>query len=171
MMGKQLKQPLNQQQGMALVISLLLLVAITLLAVSTMRSTTMQERMASNLNDRELAKQVVENTIRQAATLFPPPAGSAWYTATLPAPAAGTPDVWQNPAAWANAGVVAINIGGQNFTGQYLVENMGFWVNPLTPNCKVKDDPLCESQTYRITARTTPTAGRASVILQAIWRM
>jgi type IV pilus assembly protein PilX len=160
-----------KQRGMALVISLLLLVAITLLAVSSMRSTTMQERMASNLNDRELAKQVVENTIRQAATLFPPPAGSAWYTATLPAPAAGTPDVWQNPAAWNNAGVVAINIGGQNFTGQYLVENMGFWVNPLTPNCKVKDDPLCESQTYRITARTTPTAGRASVILQAIWRM
>ena len=171
MMGKQLKQSLKPQQGMALVISLLLLVAITLLAVSTMRNTTMQERMASNLNDRELAKQVVESTIREAATLFPPPPGSAWYTATLPVPTAGTPDVWQNPAAWGNAGVVAINIGGQDFTGQYLVENMGFWVNPRTPNCKPKDDQLCESQTYRITARTTPTAGRASVILQAIWRM
>lgn len=167
MMDKQVKR----QQGMALVISLLLLVAITLMAISTMRSTTMQERMASNLNDREIAKQVVENTIRQAATLFPPAPGSAWYTDTLPAPAVGTPDLWQNPAAWGNAGEVVIMIGGQNYTGQYLVENMGFWVNPLTPNCKVKDDPLCESQTYRITARTTPTAGRASVILQAIWRM
>jgi len=171
MMGKQQKQPQKSQQGMALVISLLLLVAITLLAVSTMRSTTMQERMASNLNDRELAKQVVESTIRQAATLFPPAPGSAWYTATLPVPAADTADVWQTPAAWDNAGVVDMTIGGQNFSGQFLVENMGFWVNPRTPNCKVKDDPLCESQTYRITARTTPTAGRASVILQAIWRM
>lgn len=160
-----------KQQGMALVVSLLLLVAITLLAVSTMRSTTMQERMASNLNDRELAKQVAESTVRDAASQLPPIAGSLWYTATLPVPTAGNPDIWQNPAAWANAGVTVINIDGVNYTGQFLVENMGFWVNPDTPSCKVKDDPLCESQTYRVTARTTPTAGRASVILQAIWRM
>lgn len=166
-----MKHQPKPQRGMALVISLLLLVAITLLAVSTMRSTTMQERMASNLNDRELAKQVAESTIRQAGTLLPPVAGSAWYTAVLPAPVAGTADIWQNPAAWANAGAIVVTINGVNYTGQYLVENMGFWVNRNTPNCKVKDDPLCESQTYRITARTTPTAGRASVILQAIWRL
>lgn len=164
------QQPMRQQ-GMALVISLLLLVAITLLAVSTMRSTTMQERMASNLNDRELAKQVAESTIRQAGLLLPPAAGSAWFTAALPAPVAGAADIWQNPAAWANAGEIVVRIDGVDYTGQYLVENMGFWVNRNTPNCKVKDDPLCESQTYRITTRTTPTAGRASVTLQAIWRL
>ena len=161
----------QQQRGIALVLSLLMLVAITLLAVSAMRGTTLQEKMAANFNDREIAKQVVESTIRQAGALLPPAAGSAWFTATLPAPAAGAPDLWQNPAAWNNAAAIVVNVDGVNYTGQYLVENMGFWVNPLTPNCKVKDDPLCESQTYRITARTTPTAGRASVILQAIWRM
>ncbi|MBU1439020.1 MAG: PilX protein [Gammaproteobacteria bacterium] len=166
-----MKQQPMRQRGMALVISLLLLVAITLLAVSTMRSTTMQERMASNLNDRELAKQVAESTIRQAGLLLPPVAGSAWFTAALPAPAVGTADLWQNPASWANAGAIVVRIDGVDYTGQYLVENMGFWVNRNTPNCKVKDDPLCESQTYRITARTAPTAGRASVILQAIWRL
>ena len=158
-------------RGMALVVSLLLLVAITLLAVSTMRSTTMQERMASNLNDRELAKQVVESTIRQAAGQLPPAAGAAWYTPTLPVPVAGTPDIWQTPAAWANAGVIVVTIDGVNYTGQFLVENVGSWVNRDTPSCKAKDDPQCESQTYRVTARTTPTAGRASVILQAIWRL
>lgn len=161
----------SKQRGMALVISLLLLVAITLLAVSTMRSTTMQERMASNLNDRELAKQVAESTVRDAGSQLPPVAGSLWYTDALPVPAAGAPDIWQNPAAWVNAGVTVITVNSVTYTGQFLVENMGFWVNPETPNCKVKDDPLCESQTYRVTVRTTPTAGRASVILQAIWRM
>jgi len=160
-----------KQQGMALVISLLLLVAITLLAVSTMRSTTMQERMAANLNDRELAKQIAESTVRDAGSQLPPLPGSLWYTDALPTPAVGQPDQWQDPAAWVNAGVTVVNINGIAYTGQFLVENMGFWVNPETPNCKVKDDPLCESQTYRVTVRTTPTAGRASVILQAIWRM
>ncbi|MFN6263834.1 MAG: PilX N-terminal domain-containing pilus assembly protein, partial [Chromatiaceae bacterium] len=43
----------QQQRGIALVLSLLMLVAITLLAVSAMRGTTLQEKMASNLNDRE----------------------------------------------------------------------------------------------------------------------
>jgi type IV pilus assembly protein PilX len=160
-----------KQQGMALVISLLLLVAITLLAVSSMRSTTMQERMAANLNDRELAKQVAETTVRAAGAQLPPLPGSLWYTDALPVPVEGDPDLWQDPAAWVNAGVTVVNINNVNYTGQFLVENMGFWVNPDTPNCKVKDDPLCESQTYRVTVRTTPTAGRASVILQAIWRM
>ena len=160
-----------KQRGMALVISLLLLVAITLLAVSSMRSTTLQERMASNLNDRELAKQVVESTIRQAATQLPPAPGVAWYTQNVPNPALGTPDLWQTPAAWANAGAIVVNVDGVNYTGQFLVENVGSWVNRETPNCKAKDDPLCESQTYRVTARTLPTPGRASVILQAIWRI
>jgi type IV pilus assembly protein PilX len=160
-----------RQRGMALVISLLLLVAITLLAVSTMRSTTLQERMAANLNDRELAKQVVESTIRQAATQLPPAGGEAWYSDNLPEPEIGIPDVWQVPAIWNNAGEIVVTVDGVNYTGQFLVENVGSWVNRDTPSCKAKDDPTCESQTYRVTARTAPTPGRASVILQAIWRM
>ncbi|MFN6969683.1 MAG: PilX N-terminal domain-containing pilus assembly protein [Rheinheimera sp.] len=160
-----------KQQGMALVISLLLLIAITLLAVSAMRSTTLQERMAANLNDREIMKQVTESTIRQAAVQLPPIPGSLWYTDALPTPAVGEPDLWQDPDAWIDAGQTVVRINNVDYTGQFIVENMGFWVNPDTPNCKVKDDPLCESQTYRITARITPTAGRASVTLQAIWRM
>ena len=73
-----MKHTISQSRGMALVVSLLLLVAMTLLAVSAMRSTTLQEKMAANFNDREIAKQVAEATVRQVGTtLLPPQPGAA----------------------------------------------------------------------------------------------
>lgn len=161
-----------KQQGMALIVSLLLLVAITLLAVSAMRSTTLQEKMAANFNDREIAKQVAESTVRQVgAALLPPPAGSVWYRAALPAPVAGVPDMWQDPAAWANRGTIGVVVNGTNYVGEFMVENLGEWKDPQQPTCTKKVDPMCERQTYRVTTRTAPVAGRASVTIQAIWRM
>ena len=157
---------------MALIVSLLLLVAITLLAVSAMRSTTLQEKMAANFNDREIAKQVAEATVRQVGnTLLPPAAGTVWYRAALPNPTVGVPDLWQDPVAWANRGTIGIMINGTNYVGEFMVENLGEWKDPQRPKCTKKVDQMCERQTYRVTTRTAPVAGRASVTIQAIWRM
>lgn len=161
----------QQQRGIALVLSLLMLVAITLLAVSAMRGTTLQEKMASNLNDREIAKQVAEATLRQVSTLLPPAAGSAWFNAPIPAPVQGTADRWNNAAIWDNAGTVAVAVNGVSYNGQFLVENMGFWTSRQDPTCKPKENPLCERQTYRITVRNQPQAGRAAVVVQVVWRI
>ena len=161
----------SNARGMALIISLLLLVAITLLAVSAMRSTTLQEKMASNFNDREIAKQVAEATVRQVGnTLLPPPAGAVWFRAATPAPVEGQPDPWQDPAIWANRGNIAIAVNGTNYAGEFMVENLGEWPHPERPNCVQRVDPMCKRLTYRITSRTAPVAGRASVTIQAIWR-
>jgi type IV pilus assembly protein PilX len=162
---------LKQQRGVALVLSLLLLVAITLLAVSAMRGTTLQEKMAANLNDREVAKQVVEATLRQVSTLLPPAAGSAWFNLPVPAPVQNTADRWNNPALWINAGTVAVMVNGVRYNGQFLVENMGVWSSRQDPACKPKENPLCERQTYRITVRNQPVNGRAAVVVQVVWRI
>ncbi len=161
----------QQQSGLALVVSLLMLVAITLLAVSAIRGTTLQEKMASNLNDREVAKQVTEATLRQVSTLLPPAAGSAWFTAPIPTPVQNTPDSWNNPLIWANAGNFAVTVNGVSYNGQFLVENMGFWTSRQDPACKPKENPLCERQTYRITVRNEPVSGRAAVVVQVVWRI
>ena len=161
---------LSKSRGVALVISLLLLVAITLLAISAIRNTTMQERMAANLSDREVAKQVAEASINFAATQLNVANGTAWYTPALPVPANGTADQWNNPIFWANAGQRVVTINGVNFTGQFIVENLGLWASRQDPTCKQKENPLCERQTYRITARNQPIAGRSSVMLQVVWR-
>ena len=56
------------QHGVALVVSLVLLVVVTLLGLSGMRTTALQERMSANLYDRSLALQAAESALLAAET-------------------------------------------------------------------------------------------------------
>ncbi|TGG91083.1 hypothetical protein E4656_16960 [Natronospirillum operosum] len=55
----------SQQQGAALLVALVLLVAVTLLGVSAMQGTILQERMSANQRDVEEAFNVAENAMRR----------------------------------------------------------------------------------------------------------
>jgi type IV pilus assembly protein PilX len=54
------------QRGMALIMGLVLLMVITLLSLAGMRGITMQERMSSNMRDRNLGLQAAESALREA---------------------------------------------------------------------------------------------------------
>lgn len=54
----------KSQQGAALIVSLLLLLVMTILAISASQMTRMQERMAANTRDRDLALQSTEAGLR-----------------------------------------------------------------------------------------------------------
>jgi len=161
----------QRQRGITLVLSLLVLVTITLLAVSAMRSTTLQEKMAANLVDREVSRQVVEATLQRASSLLPPAAGSSWFLNNLPAPVQNTADAWRNSTLWQNAGTLNVSVNGVTYTGQFLVENLGLWTSRQDPTCKPRENPLCERQTYRITVRNQPVQGRAATVVQVVWRI
>lgn len=60
----------NKQQGFILIISLILLVAVTILVVNGMRSTTMNEKMSGNYMDRNRAYQAAEQALRQGSALL-----------------------------------------------------------------------------------------------------
>lgn len=57
---------ITRQRGAALVISLLLLLVMTLLGLGASQSTRLQERMAGNQRDQELALQAAEAALRYA---------------------------------------------------------------------------------------------------------
>lgn len=59
----------NSQRGIALIVALLLLILITLVGLAAVRGTIMQQKMASNLYDREVGFQSAEAAIRAAADL------------------------------------------------------------------------------------------------------
>jgi len=65
-----MKQTITQtkphQKGSALLVSLIILVVMTLLGLSAMRTSTMEERMAGNMRDSELAFQAAEAALRAA---------------------------------------------------------------------------------------------------------
>ena len=56
--------PRQRQQGAALLMGLVLLLIMTLLGISSMRSTTLQERMAGAMHDQNLALQAAESALR-----------------------------------------------------------------------------------------------------------
>jgi type IV pilus assembly protein PilX len=56
----------NNQRGVALIVSLVLLVVATLIGLAGIRGTTLQERMSANMYDRSLAFQRAEAALRAA---------------------------------------------------------------------------------------------------------
>lgn len=58
----------NKQRGSVLVISLLILVVLTMIGVSSMTSSGLQEKMSGNFRDREIAFQSAEMAIAFAET-------------------------------------------------------------------------------------------------------
>jgi len=60
--------PPQRQQGAVLIVSLIMLLVVTLIAVSSMQGTVMEEKMAGNTRDRNLAFQTAESSLREAET-------------------------------------------------------------------------------------------------------
>lgn len=60
----------HRQNGAVLVVSLLILLIMTVIGVSGMRSSTMEEKMASNSRDRNVGFQSAEIAIREAETFI-----------------------------------------------------------------------------------------------------
>ena len=57
---------INKQTGSILIISLIILVAMTLIGITAMRTSVMEEKMAGNMRNKELAFQAAEATLRAA---------------------------------------------------------------------------------------------------------
>lgn len=163
---------IHAQQGVALVVSLLLLIAITLVTVGSMKRTSLQERMTANLYDRQLALQQVEAALLQAERTLDvlDPVALITNAGIYDIPNPALPDRWTQAATvWIAA--VAMNDNLAN-PASYIIEYMGDWPNPLNPDCdrSTSIDPECLKPTFRITAQTPDTDGRAAVVLQSLWR-
>ena len=60
--------PQHRERGAVLVVSLIMLLIVTMIAVSSMQGTVMEEKMAGNTRDRNLAFQTAESSLREAET-------------------------------------------------------------------------------------------------------
>jgi len=58
--------PKQSQSGSVLIISLIVMLVLTILGVSGMKSSVMEEKMAGNMRDSQLAFQSAEATLREA---------------------------------------------------------------------------------------------------------
>lgn len=164
----------HAQNGVALVVALILLVVMTLLGLSAMRSVTLEEKMAANTFDRSLSFQSAESTLREAEALLnvappgsppTPAAGTCNVNGFCGAPVVGAEPRWTDAAftGWKDA--TAVTSGSISITPQYFIEYLGstFPCNTINPNTNL----TCKR--YRVTVRSNAGADRAAVMLQTIY--
>lgn len=164
------------QRGVALIISLILLLVMTLVGLSGIRIITSQERMVSYTYDRSVAFQAAEAALRSAEDAIedagtPTPAAGTSCNVTgtgvtimlCGAPTASSSPRWLDSSfsSWTSASTTVTNL----VTPQYFVEYLGD-----TFPCST--DPTASSATckrYRITVKADAGTGRANVMLQSVY--
>lgn len=161
------RAPQQRQQGVALLVGLILLIIMTLLGLSGMRSIVHQEKMATGTYDRSLMFQAAEAALRQAEERVesdkPTPTASGCVDGICTPLAASATPRWKDTSftGWYTASTTQSLAGA----AQYIVEYMGSDY-PCDPSVETSPS-TCKN--YRITARSAPTAQRATVVVQSIY--
>ena len=172
----------NKQHGAALFVSLMMLILVTILGVTGVRLVSLEEKMAGNSYDRNLAFQSAEAALRvaekyvednkptpaysDAGTTCPTTAINNCTTGICPKPDKDCTSRWDSAAGFTQWVSITTNLGTLAGTApQYFAEYLG-----NTYNCSdggVSDPKNCKR--YRITARSNPGTGRATVMLQSVY--
>ncbi|MFT5452555.1 MAG: type IV pilus assembly protein PilX [Enterobacterales bacterium] len=172
----------HQQQGVALVIGLILLVVMTLLGVSATSTALMEEKMAGNMRDLELALHAGETGLRDAElwinslTNEPNPDNTGttgvWNLDAMDPTATNNTNWWEevNTAWWGTTNAIdytTVTLAGIGEDPRSVIEELGF----------VKDSAVIgvgglstEGTTfYRVTTKGTGGSEMARVLLQSTW--
>lgn len=141
----------RSQRGATLIITMVMLVLITLLGLSAIRTTTVDEKMAGNTRDRERALQAAEAAVRSCLNQIKN--GSYTGTPLTPAPITADPH-WEVAANWANGNSVAVAVDTDNLAAQ--------------PRCMYETLGAGTSN-YRVTGRAVGGSTLTEVVLQATY--
>lgn len=176
----------TRQRGAALVISLLLLLVMTLLGLGASQSTRLQERMAGNQRDQELALQGAEAALRDAEDELDPKRRPTigMCVATGPTTCQSFPKAFfvdpvtteevdlakQSDEWWEEYGKVNPDFEEQMpelaAPPEYVVEYVATVRDVLSES---NPSPQIEREFYRVTARSTGLTESAEVVLQTTY--
>ena len=170
--------PLSQH-GAALITGLIFLVVLTLISLSAIKSTSLEERMAGNARDQDVAFEAAEAGIRDAmgslAGLSPSSAFAAGCSAGLclndPVTPVWTSVVWSSSQTKAYTGTALTFNGSTTLPNQprYIIELMPGTVPAFGSSATVGKGLTSGAQLtpYRITARGWGITGQTQATVQA----
>jgi type IV pilus assembly protein PilX len=162
------RKPLSKQRGSALIVGLIIVLMMTLLGITTLRTTALQERMAGNERDINVALQSAEAGLREVGQkdlrdeLEKGSAGfGSLITAFTDSGSAAVSEFtyWTSVFDWASDGVAATATNGASETPKYYVENTTVYPNGIPTPGKA-------TRLFKITVRGKGASSRAEVIVQ-----
>ena len=188
----------SKQSGAALITCLALLVVLTLIGLSSMTTTTLEEKMTGTVYNKQTSFQAAEAVLRDGenyalnilneATVF----GSEPGLYDITNPSDPNYPVWDsinakdyngwytntnNPAAVDSAADLGVAAGDPadpaKFDPSFIIEN--YTGSPLDVNCGLDASKAvgseCELDVYRITARSHGLNDQTSTILQTTYKV
>lgn len=174
MMNLSVMSSTERQQGAVLIVSLMLLLVMTLIGVTALQTTTLEEKMAGNLRDRETAFQAAEVALREGEDYLGGVALPEFNDANgLYQP---NRDLWQTIDWTDNTKVFVSTAMDDAITAGVLSQAPGYYIEELSTNVAVGDsiktgfEPPPESGNYRITAHGFGGSTAAEVVLQSTFR-
>lgn len=148
-------QVVSTQQGSALIVSLVMLLLISLIGVGSMQGTILQERMASNLHDRNIAFQASERALR---------VGESWLVDSYLD--AITNDRLDDPKTWAGGGLDAVTVvTGDDQLSADPEYHVG-WVTDFCPD--IQGGGQCFER-FAVTSRAQGGSAESIVIIQSMF--
>ncbi|WP_421866889.1 pilus assembly PilX family protein [Motiliproteus sp.] len=156
------------QQGVTLIVCLIILVVLTLIGVGSIRDTTLEEKMAGNLRNRNLAFQAAESALREGENYI--------ETVVVLPDFDGTNGLYGqltdviNGVSWAESSKVKTyqgNLPELASAPVYIIEQLESEAEEASMEAGVA---LNTEQFYRITARAVGSTDTAVVVLQSIYR-
>lgn len=175
--------PLGSEAGSALIISLLFLLLLTIIGVAAMQSATLQERMAGNTRDRNLAFQATETALRAGEQVLRqavvPTFNNSVAGYRQPVTDSGSLDYWTTTYNW--SGGAGTHSGSRSYTGslggvaevpRFVIEELSVTdadVANQSPEAGVQVVDT-DSSYYRITARGVGSTPDTVVILQTVFK-
>ena len=175
-MKPQRNPSLNYQRGAVLVVGLLLLMVMTVLGISSLKTVTLEERMSANAYDRSLAFQAAEAALRVGEDIalrqsqaipqnpdFPnngKPGSSPCQCLNGLCTKGCTLTEWNNIdfSGWATTSVLSDLSGSVKYMVE-AIDNDSPCPNSPTESCSI----------YRITALSQAAPNRAKVVLQSLY--
>lgn len=168
------------QSGAALITSLVILLVLTVLGISAMQTSNLQENIVGNLKNHVLALQAAESALTAAETnlqaVYPAPTASTnkitlgsihfgpilargLITTPLSTSAYDFTNVWTA----GNSTVYGASLNGLYADPSYLIEMEQFVPNNLDPETRAKRQGRFY---YRVTARGVGNSQHSAVLLQ-----
>ena len=163
-----------QQRGSALIISLLILVVLTLIGITAMGTSGMEEKMAGNDRDKQVAFQSAEVALRGAEAAIEDLASTAGFDGTNGQYPEGTrldfsPDsaVWTGTASAVYAGAV---VPEAKTAPRYVIQILATQGNQdVNIGGYGTNSGVGKVVQFRVTARGTGISDTSSVILQSYY--
>lgn len=165
----------HTQRGAVLILSMILLLVLTLLGLSSMRTATLEEKMAGNMRDRNLAFEATESALREGEAWIARQTDLQQMTAQefvydagdLPTASIQSEDWWDdNPTAvYGAVEQGAAELPNVHTQPEFVVEERAFVPDSLVAGF----EPSKGNRIYRVVARGTGATDTAQALAESTY--